>query len=218
MTMPEPVKFPGYETLLTEAIRSLTADSGTVTTPAPLGTNILQDVTKNWATNVHKNRLVKIIRGTGTGQVAIIDSNTANSLVLKQGWPIGLDTTSVYVILDTTEAILARIVPLAKAAIFNTALPAADTDLLSADITPTNSPSWLRIYVTIAIAGKLYLRRTIGGVTVSEDLNSGDVLTANAAHCFGPVEWRAGDSLNLRYSATGGNILVLRIDEIGAAE
>ena len=113
---------------------------------------------------------------------------------------------------------LSKIAPIAKATIFNTALPAADTDLLASNITPTNSPSWLRIYATIGIAGKLYLRRTVGGVTVSEDLNSGANLTANAAHCFGPIEWRAGDSLNLRYSATGANILVLRINEIGAAE
>lgn len=113
---------------------------------------------------------------------------------------------------------LAKLIPIAKAAIFNTALPAADTDILGAAITPTNSPSWLRIYVTIAVAGKLYLRRTVSAATVSEDLNSGAALTANAAHCFGPIEWRTGDSLNLRYSVTGGNILVLRIDEIGAAE
>ncbi|GAI11871.1 unnamed protein product [marine sediment metagenome] len=113
---------------------------------------------------------------------------------------------------------LTNLIPIAKADIFNTALPAADTDILGAAITPTNSPSWLRIYVAIAVAGKLYLRRTVGGVTVSEDLNSGADLVANSAYCFGPIEWRTGDSLNLRYSATGANILVLRIDEIGAAE
>ncbi len=110
------------------------------------------------------------------------------------------------------------LIPIAKADIFNTALPAADTDILGAPITPTNSPSWLRIYGTIAVAGRLYLRRTVGGVTVSEDLNSGADLVANSAYCFGPIEWRTGDSLNLRYSATAANILILRIDEIGAAE
>ena len=106
--MPEIVEFPTYETLLTEAIRSLTVDSGKVTTPAPMGTNVLQDTTKNWATNVHKNRLVKIIRGTGVGQQAIIGSNADKTLVLKQGWPVGLDTTSVYVILDIDIAQVIR--------------------------------------------------------------------------------------------------------------
>lgn len=117
-----------------------------------------------------------------------------------------------------TETTLVKTVPIAKAAIFNTALPAADNDILGAVIAPTNSPSWLRIYITVAVAGVLYLRRTVGGVTVSENLNNGVNLVANSAYCFGSIEWRTGDSLNLRYSATGGNILALRIDEIGAAE
>ena len=98
--MVEEVKLPTYETLLTEAIRSLAVDSGMVTSAAPLGTNVLNDATKNWAANVHKNRLVKIIRGAGAGQQAVIDSNIAKSLVIKGSWAIRLDTTSVYVVLD----------------------------------------------------------------------------------------------------------------------
>jgi len=219
------VGLPTYETLLTEAIRSLAVDSGTVTSTAPIGTNVLSDTTKKWAADIHKNRMVKIIRGAGAGQIRVVDSNIAESLLIKGSWAAALDTTSVYVILDvdatvisSVDATLTKLIPIAKTQIFNTALPAADNDILGAAITPTNSPSWLRIYVSIAVAGRLYLRRTVDGVTVSEDLNSGANLVANAAYCFGPVEWRTGDSVNLRYSATGGNILVLRIDEIGAAE
>jgi len=98
--MVEEIKLPTYEALLTEAIRSLAVDSGTVTSSAAAGTNILHDGTKNWAADVHKNRLVKIIRGAGAGQLAVIEGNTAKALVIKGSWAIALDTTSVYVILD----------------------------------------------------------------------------------------------------------------------
>lgn len=112
---------------------------------------------------------------------------------------------------------LVKIIPIAKAAVFNTALPAAEADILGADITPTNSPSYLRIYVCVAVAGIFRVAREVGGVTVDENLNSGDNLVANAAYMF-TVPWRTGDSINFEYSATGANILRLLVDEIGGAE
>jgi hypothetical protein len=107
------------------------------------------------------------------------------------------------------------VTPIAKAAIFNTALPAADNNILGADITPTNSPSYITIYACIAVAGIFRVRRTQGGVTVSENLNGGVNLVANAAYMW-TVPWRTGDSINFWYSATGANILSLIVDEIGA--
>jgi hypothetical protein len=431
--MTEKVSLPTYETLLTEAIRSLAIDSGTVTTPVPIGTNILNDNAKNWTTNVHKNRLVKIIRGAGAGQIAVINSNVAKSLVIKGSWAVPLDSTSVYqisevdivseftalkealsrvlevsedsgtatggsntTIVDTgknwgvdmwqnatvhvihgeveyvrlcssntadtltiaalpagvsvtagdayairrpvtiadisdraarllgivygsqgqqllqraatfdlltqlrhagveidprairaltaadivtvqsltqwggialtgrdisldlakldialsafrdalrgastkdfttleadiesilakldvalstraTETTLAKLIPIAKAAIFNTALPAAEANWLASDITPTNSPSYLRIYVCVSVAGVLRVARTIGATTVTESLNSGGALAADAAYMF-TVPWRTGDSVNIRYSVATGTIKILRIEEIG---
>ncbi len=107
--------------------------------------------------------------------------------------------------------------PIAKAAIFNTALPApAETGWLGVAITPTNSPSHIRIYVCVSIAGILRIARTNGGVTITEDLNSGVALVAGAAYSFSSIVWRTGDSINLRYSTTGGIIFRLLIDEGGA--
>lgn len=92
--------FPTEVLLLTEAIRALATDGGVVTSPSAIGTNVLNDATKNWAPNVHKNRLVKIISGAGAGQLMVVDSNTAKALVIKQSWVQALNTTSVYQILD----------------------------------------------------------------------------------------------------------------------
>lgn len=101
--MTEEIRLPTYETLLTEAIRSLAVDSGTVTSRVSTGGNVLQDDTKNWPDDVHKNRLVKIIRGSGAGQTAVIEGNSTKSLVIKGSWRIGLNTTSVYVILERID-------------------------------------------------------------------------------------------------------------------
>lgn len=91
---------------------------------------------------------------------------------------------------------LQKIIPIAKATLpLNNALPAAEAPWLGADILPTNSPSCLRIYVSVTVAGVFRIARTAGGVTVVEDLNSGNPLNANSAYTF-DVEWRAGDSLN----------------------
>ncbi len=104
----------------------------------------------------------------------------------------------------------------AKAAVFNTALPAIDADWLATAIAPTVSPSKLRIYVCVAVAGIFKIARTVATVTVVELLNSGSALVVNAAYMF-DVEWRTGDTINFRYSANGANILTLRADEIGLA-
>lgn len=124
---------------------------------------------------------------------------------------------SGYEVAPDPAVIAALITPLAKAAIFGTALPVAEADWLGVAITPTNSPSYLRIYVCVAVGGVLRVARTVGGVTVTENLNDGVALIADSAYMF-TVEWRTGDSINIRYSATGANVTVLRIDEIGAAE
>ncbi|MBA7583074.1 hypothetical protein ES708_25012 [subsurface metagenome] len=109
------------------------------------------------------------------------------------------------------------IIPIAKAAIFNTALPDAEANWLGSDIEPTNSPSYLRIYACVSVTGILRVARTVGAVTVTEDLDSGTSLVADAAYMF-TVPWRTGDSINIRYSVTTGTIKRLLIDEIGGAE
>jgi hypothetical protein len=95
----EKVKLPTYETLLTEVIRSLAIDSGTVSVPPPAGVAVLQDDSKNWSVDVHWGRLVKIIRGAGAGQTRVIQSNSDRLLTLDAPWTVQLNQTSLYVIL-----------------------------------------------------------------------------------------------------------------------
>jgi hypothetical protein len=150
--------------------------------------------------------------------LGVIDSLTKWGGTALTGRDISQDLAKLDVALSTraTEATLAKIIPIAKAALFNTALPAAEANWLGADITPTNSLSYLRITVCISVPGLLRVARTQGGTTITENLNSGGAITANALYTF-DVPWRTGDSINIRYSVTTGTIKLLIIDEFGGA-
>jgi hypothetical protein len=144
------------------------------------------------------------LRGAGTKDFTTLEADIESILAQLD---VALSTRA-------SETTLAKLIPIAKAAIFNTALPTAEADWLTSAITPTNSPSYLRIYVCVSVSGVLRVARTIGATTITEDLNSGGALAVNAAYMF-TVPWRSGDSINLRYSVTTGTIYILRIEEIG---
>jgi len=101
------VSLPKYETLLVEALQRLAIDSGTVTSAAAVGGNALMDTAKNWQTDVHRYRLVKIIKGQGAGQAAYIQSNTDNTMVIYGGWrlPVGVGATYVILSADIAQVI-----------------------------------------------------------------------------------------------------------------
>lgn len=145
--------------------------------------------------------------------VLVVEGQVAQptTLVLGQLQSIGVEIGAA------TESTLAKVIPIAKAALFNTPLPAAEANWLGFDIRPTNSPSYLRLYVCVDVAGVLRVARTSNWSTVTENLNLGNQLVANAAYMF-TIPWRSGDSINIRYSATRGTIKRLVIDEIGGAE
>lgn len=144
--------------------------------------------------------------------ICAADPNTTNLNDLATR----LDSLLAELSTRASEDTLSRAIPLAKADLFNMALPAAEANWFGSDIVPTNVPSYLRIYACVSVAGILRVVRTVGGVTVTEDLNSGNTLAAGASHLF-DIPWRSGDSVNLRYSVTGGTIYRLVIDEFGAA-
>jgi hypothetical protein len=60
--------------------------------------NTLVDSTKSWTTNRWANYAVRILAGTGAGQLRSILSNSGTTLTLYNAWNIIPDSTSVYVI------------------------------------------------------------------------------------------------------------------------
>ena len=99
--------------------------------------------------------------------------------------------------------------------IFNQAI-LATTNFFPVNLAPTYSPTRFRIYITMDVAGVLSLIRTSGtpAVSLTENLNAGTNLTANASYIFDVVVTSA-DAINLRYSI-GGTILSCIVEEVGA--
>ena len=104
--------------------------------------------------------------------------------------------------------------PIAKGSVFNTAIT-ADTDIFSDDFTPAVTPTTFRIYATFDVAGVLSIRRTKSGVTVTEQLNAGVTLAANAAYIF-DIFVEYDESINIRYSVDA-NCIVLKVLEVQGA-
>jgi hypothetical protein len=70
-------------------------DAGTATAGAA---TTLTDSTKSWPTNRWTNYTVRILAGTGRGQLRIIASNTGTVLTVQNAWDTTPDATSVFVI------------------------------------------------------------------------------------------------------------------------
>ncbi|KKL74333.1 hypothetical protein LCGC14_2065930 [marine sediment metagenome] len=103
MTTPQQLELPSYETVLLEAIRNIAIDSGIVSTAVGTGGNALPDSTKRWVGNIHRNRLVKIIKGQGAGQSAVILANSADALVINGVWLETIGAGALYVILGVDD-------------------------------------------------------------------------------------------------------------------
>lgn len=81
-------------------------DAGTLTSST---STIVSDSAKNWAINRWANYGLRIIAGTGDGQMRQIMSNGTNSLVVSDNWSIQPDNTSIYVIQAYTNDMLLNI-------------------------------------------------------------------------------------------------------------
>ena len=60
------------------------------------GASTLTNSARNWETNQWTNYQVRILSGTGAGQIRTIASNTATALTTSTAWTTTPDTTSVY--------------------------------------------------------------------------------------------------------------------------
>jgi hypothetical protein len=106
------------------------------------------------------------------------------------------------------------LVPALKGSVFNTPVT-ANTDIFSPALSPTYSPTAFRIYACFNASGVLTVRRTRSATTVSEQLNSGTALNANAAYMFDIVV-ESGETINLQYSASA-TALKLAVLEVPSA-
>lgn len=106
-------------------------------------------------------------------------------------------------------------IPIEKANIHNQTLPAANTNWLPTDISPTNATTTFRIEVAVSIAGTFSATITKGGDTqvVAFNVVPGPALIPDGLYIF-DLMVHSGDTINFRYSTTGGTIEILRVQEI----
>jgi len=102
------VELPSSEALIAEALQKLAIDSGTVSSSVAAGGNSITVSSKNWTTDVHKYRLIKIIKGQGAGQAAYIQANSNASLIIYGNWLETIGAGAAYVILNVDIARIIR--------------------------------------------------------------------------------------------------------------
>jgi len=209
----EKVGLPVLEAALLKAVQSLAIDYGTVAGPGAAGGNTVTDSLRNWAPHIHINRLVKIVSGLGAGQQAIIQDNSATTLLIRGTWPQAIGAGAVYMILgmDIAQMMRGIYTPLEQALQHNVVVVAA-TDILGTAIVPVNIPCRFLVEIAFSAIGLFSVRLTNGGVAVDENFNHGVNLTANDLFRFSHLV-HAGDTVNYRYSVNA-TMLSMRVQEV----
>jgi hypothetical protein len=124
-------------------------------------------------------------------------------------YPLAMDAQHrLYVTADKLEA---KATPTVKGSVFNASV-SANTNIFSSGLAPTNSPTAFRIYACFSASGVLSVVRTKANTTVTEQLNAGNALNANAAYAFDVIV-ESGETINLQYSVAA-TALVLKVVEV----
>lgn len=99
-------------------------DGGTLTSSSA---RVVIDTTKSWTVDRWKNYAIRIVAGTGDGQVRQIASNGTDSLVVYDPWTIQPDNTSIYLITGHSDDMFINLGGNAQMFMYH----AADCDMLS---------------------------------------------------------------------------------------
>jgi hypothetical protein len=91
-------------------------DAGTASAGA---STTITDSTKSWVVNRWANYSVRILAGTGAGQIRPIASNTSTALTIVGTWATNPDNTSVYVIQGDPDKLYLQLGGIAGIAIHN---------------------------------------------------------------------------------------------------
>lgn len=91
-------------------------DAGTATSGT---TNTIADSTKSWTSNRWVNYAVRILAGTGAGQIRPISGNTATALTIVGSWTTTPDNTSIYTIQGDPDKLYIQLGGIAAVGIHN---------------------------------------------------------------------------------------------------
>jgi len=173
--------------------------------------NTLEDTNKNWPVDLWGDASIVQVEIGGINYLRWTVGNTATVVT------IGALPGGIAVAAGCPYSIKRQINPLnpLELALEHNTAELAATDILAADLAPTNTPCRFAVEVAFDTAGVFSVRVTNGGVTVGEDFNHGVVLPANSLFRFTHLV-HAGDTINYRYSV-GAQMLTMRVQEIVGA-
>jgi len=104
--------------------------------------------------------------------------------------------------------------PIEKAVEHNKSVT-ANTNILAADLTPTDPPTLFRTMIAFNAAGVFKAIITRDATSVTAEFNAGATLAANSLYIFDMLV-HDGDKVNFQYSVSA-TMLVMRVQEIGLA-
>ena len=77
--------------------------SGIVASPVATGGNLINDESKHWTADCHKNKILKIVNPNGSQLVGVIDHNGENTLLVHTAWTSPIVAGANYYILASSN-------------------------------------------------------------------------------------------------------------------
>lgn len=193
------------EEVLCDVIRTLGDEEGTVTTG---NETTITDNSKNWQDKMWAGATLCIFTA-GAIYARRVSSNTNIQLTFST-LPTGVkpEKGDRWIL---KHGLKTQFAPLEKENQHNVSIT-ANTDILSSDLTPTNTPCLFRIEVCLNAAGVFSAMVTKADSTQQLKLNSASNLAADAVYMF-DILVHSGDSVNFQHSANA-TLKVLRVQEI----
>ena len=194
---------------LTKDIIMLLADDQGIATKGSETT--LEDLSKNWEEDIWAGATLLVFieealyvrRVTSNINTKLTFNSLPEGVKAKQGdrWAL-------------KQGLKTQFTPIEKAKEHNVSVT-ADTDILSSDLTPTNTPCLFRVLVAFDTAGVFSAKITKSDDSQTTKFNEANNLVADAAYMFDLLV-HEGDSINFQHSADA-TLKVLRVQEIISA-
>ena len=191
---------------LTKDVIMLLADDQGVATKGSETT--IEDLSKNWEEDIWAGATFLVFieealyvrRATSNTNTKLTFNSLPEGVKARQGdrWAL-------------KQGLKTQFTPIEKAKEHNVSIT-ADTDILSSDITPTNTPCLFRALVAFDTAGVFSAKITKSDDSQTTKFNEANNLVADAAYMFDLLV-HEGDSINFQHSANA-TLKVLRVQEI----
>ena len=86
-----------------DTITTTIVAAGIVASPVAIGGNVINDESKHWTADCHKNRLLKVINPDGSQLMGVVDHNGENTLLVHTPWTSPIVAGATYFLLASSN-------------------------------------------------------------------------------------------------------------------